>query len=250
MSELIYGVHPVLAALRQRGEAIEEIFIAQGTGGAWLQEVRSLAGKNGVRLRIYERTALDRFSRTTHHQGIIARIGGYHYVSEDELLDRLQTASDPPLIVIADSLQDPMNLGNLIRSAAAAGAHGLILPKDRAVGITPTVVKAAAGALEYLPIARVTNLTELLKRLKDKGLWALGAEAGASQSIYQADLTLPLALVVGSEGQGMRPRVRKECDLLLSIPMASLGVGSLNAATAGAVFLFEIRRQRLAKLAE
>jgi 23S rRNA (guanosine2251-2'-O)-methyltransferase len=154
--------------------------------------------------------------------------------------------TEPALLVVADSLTDPMNLGNLARSALAAGAHGLIIPKDRAVGVTPTVAKAAAGALEYLAVYRVTNLADALQRLKDSGLFIIGTDAGAPLSIYQSDLTGPLALVIGSEDKGMRPRVRQQCDLILHIPLAAPEIGSLNAATAGAVALFEARRQRLA----
>jgi 23S rRNA (guanosine2251-2'-O)-methyltransferase len=148
-------------------------------------------------------------------------------------------------VVAADGLTDPMNLGNLCRSACAAGAHGLILPKDRAAGVTPTVAKAAAGALEYLPIYRVTNLADCLTRLKEAGLFIIGTAADVSQTIYEADLSQPLALVIGREDKGMRPRVRQQCDLVLAIPMAAPEIGSLNAAAAGAVLLFEARRQRL-----
>jgi 23S rRNA (guanosine2251-2'-O)-methyltransferase len=147
--------------------------------------------------------------------------------------------------VAADSLNDPMNLGNLCRSALAAGAQGLIIPRDRAAGVTPAVIKAAAGALETLPVYRVTNLADTLLRLKEAGLWVVGAEAGAPQSLYDADLTMPLTLVIGGEDTGIRPRVRRQCDLVVSIPLAGEAVSSLNAAAAGAVALFEIRRQRL-----
>jgi 23S rRNA (guanosine2251-2'-O)-methyltransferase len=140
-----------------------------------------------------------------------------------------------------------MNLGNLCRSAGAAGAHGLIIPKDRAVGVTPAVAKAAAGALEYLTVYRVTNLADCLKRLKEAGLTVVGTDAQAPASLYDTDLTGPLALVIGSEDKGLRPRVRQQCDLMAAIPLSASGIGSLNAATAGAVALFEARRQRLQK---
>lgn len=244
MTEIIYGIHPVLEAMRRRGETLEEIIVAQGAGGRWLSEVRSLAQKHGVRLRIQERAALDRLCRSSRHQGIMARAGDYRYIPEEELLDRALSAAEPALLVVADSLQDPMNLGNLIRSAHAAGAQALLIPKDRAVGVTPAVIKAAAGALEYLPVGRVTNLAALLKRLKDHGLWVVGADAAAPQVLFEADLGGPLALVIGGESKGIRPRVAKECDLLLAIPLVAPQLGSLNAATAGAIFLFEIYRQR------
>jgi 23S rRNA (guanosine2251-2'-O)-methyltransferase len=244
MTQIIYGRHPVLAALRRPDSPLEDIIVAQGAGGKWLEEVKRLARAAGVRLRIQERAALDRVCGTPNHQGILARRGSYVYQREAELLDMLAGLPGPALLVAADSLTDPMNLGNLCRSALAAGAHGLIIPKDRAAGVTPAVAKAAAGALEYLAVYRVTNLADCLKRLKDAGLTIIGTEAESPQSLYDADLTQPLALVIGSEDKGLRPRVRRQCDLVLAIPMASPEIGSLNAATAAAVALFEARRQR------
>jgi 23S rRNA (guanosine2251-2'-O)-methyltransferase len=245
MSQIIYGRHPVLAALRQPDTPLEEIIVAQGAGGAWLHEVRRLARTAGVRLRLQERWMLDRLCGTPNHQGIAARRGSYSYRSEAELLDGLAMLAAPALLVAVDGLTDPMNLGNLCRSALAAGAHGLIIPKDRAVGVTPTVAKAAAGALEYLAVYRVTNLADCLGRLKEAGLAVIGTAAEASQTLYDTDLTLPLVLVIGSEDKGLRPRVRQQCDLVVAISMAAPAIGSLNAATAGAVALFEARRQRL-----
>jgi 23S rRNA (guanosine2251-2'-O)-methyltransferase len=247
MTQIIYGRHPVLAALRQVDNPLEEVIVAQGAGGKWLDEVRRVARAAGVRLRVQERAALDRICGTANHQGIAARRGSYTYRSEAELLDRVDGLKEAALLVAADGLTDPMNLGNLCRSAFAAGAHGLIIPKDRAVGVTPVVAKAAAGALEYLPVYRVTNLADGLARLKDPGLTIIGTAADASLSIYDADLTQPLTLVIGSEDKGLRPRVRKQCDLIVSIPMAAPEIGSLNAAASGAVTLFEVRRQRISK---
>jgi len=244
MTQIIYGRHPVLAALRQSESPLEEIIVAQGAGGKWLHEVKRLARAAGVRLRVQERSALDRVCGTPNHQGILARRGSYVYRDLGELLDDLAMLTEPALLVAADSLTDPMNLGNLCRSAFAAGAHGLIIPKDRAAGVTPVVIKAAAGALEYLAVYRVTNLADCLGRLKDAGLTIVGTDAAATESIYDTDLTQPLALVIGSEDKGLRPRVRQQCDLVASIPMAAPSIGSLNAAASGAVVLFEVRRQR------
>ena len=247
MTQIIYGRHPVLAALRQPDTPLEEVIVAQGAGGHWLHEVKRLARAAGVRLRLQERAALDRLCGTPNHQGILARRGSYVYRDLGALLDDLAIFPEPALLVAADSLTDPMNLGNLCRSAFAAGAHGLIIPKDRAAGVTATVAKAAAGALEYLPVYRVTNLADCLASLKDAGLTIVGADAASPQSIYATDLTGPLALVIGSEDKGLRPRVRKQCDWVVSIPMAAPEIGSLNAAASGAVVLFEIYRQRLVK---
>ncbi len=174
MTEIIYGRHPVLAALRRPESPLEEVIVAQGVGGPWLDEVRRLARAAKVRFRVQERAALDRLCGTPHHQGIMARRGAYVYRSESDLLDRLPELTEPALLVAADSLTDPMNLGNLCRSALSAGAHGVIIPKDRAVGVTPAVAKAAAGALEYLPVYRVTNLAQCLMQLKEAGLFVIG----------------------------------------------------------------------------
>jgi 23S rRNA (guanosine2251-2'-O)-methyltransferase len=246
-SQIIYGRHPVLTALRRADSPLEEVIVAQGVGGKWLIEVRRLARAAGVRLRVQDRAALDRWCGTPHHQGIAARRAAYTYRTEDELLDLVDKLTEPALLLGADGLTDPMNLGNLCRSALAAGAHGLIIPKDRAVGITATVAKAAAGALEYLPVYRVTNLADTLSRLKNSGLFIIGTDAKAPASIYRADLTVPLALVVGAEDKGMRPRVRSQCHLIVSLPLAAPEIGSLNAAIAGALALFEARRQRMIK---
>ena len=246
MTTIIYGRQPVVAALRQGKTPLEEILVAEGLGGKFFSEVRDLARAAGVRLKQVPRPALDRLCRSANHQGVAARRAVFAYQDLEDLLESLPAHKDPPLLVVADSITDPMNLGNLCRSALAAGAHGLIIPKDRAAAVTPAVMKAAAGALEVLPVCRVTNLAATLMRLKEADLWVMGAEGGAPQSLYDADLTVPLALVVGGEDTGIRPRVRQQCDALLAIPLASEAVTSLNAAAAGAVALFEIRRQRLA----
>ena len=203
MSQIIYGRHPVLAALRQADNPLEEVIVAQGAGGKWLEEVRRLARAGGVRLRIQERAALDRLCGTANHQGVMARRGSYVYLSEAELLDKVDGLEEAALLVAADGLTDPMNLGNLCRSALAAGAHGVIIPKDRAVGVTPVVAKAAAGALEYLPVFRVTNLAACLDRIKEAGLTIVGTAADSPRTIYDADLTQPLALVIGREDKGL-----------------------------------------------
>jgi 23S rRNA (guanosine2251-2'-O)-methyltransferase len=247
MTTIIYGRQPVLAALRRGDAPLEEILVAEGLGGRLLSEARDLARAQGLRLKQVPRSALDRLCHTANHQGIAARRGVFAYLELEELLEGLAKLREPALLVVADSLTDPMNLGNLCRSALAAGAHGLIIPKDRAAGVTPVVIKAAAGALEVLPVCRVTNLAETLMRLKEADLWVAGTDAGAPQSLYDADLTVPLALVIGGEDTGIRPRVRQQCDLLLAIPFASDAVSSLNAAAAGAVALFEVRRQRLVR---
>lgn len=247
MTTVIYGRQPVLAALKNQADSLEEIFLAEGAGGQFGKELRDLARAAGIRVKLLPRAALDRLCRTSRHQGVAARRREFAYLPLEELASRLADLKEPALLVAADSLQDPMNLGNLCRSALTAGAHGLIIPRDRAAAVTPAVLKAAAGALEVLPVCRVTNLAEALIRLKEAGLWVVGLEAQASQTLYEADLTVPLVLVVGGEDTGIRPRVRRQCDLVLAIPLAPGPITSLNAAAAGAVALFEVRRQRLVK---
>jgi len=244
MGVIIYGRHPVLAALRRAEAPLEEVMVARGLHGKWLEEVRHLSRAAGVRCRVTERAALDRICGTTQHQGVLARRGAYAYGSEEDLERHLAAVPAPALLVAADGLTDPMNLGNLARSALAAGAQGLIIPRDRAAGVTPAVAKAAAGALEYLKVFRVTNLSRCLGHLKGMGLTVIGTAADAASSLYEADLTVPLVLVIGGEEKGLRPLVRRQCDLVVSIPLAAPEVNSLNAAAAGAVALFEVRRQR------
>ncbi len=247
MTQILYGRHPVLAALSRPAPSLEEVWLAQGVAGPWVEEVRRLTRRAGVKLTVLPREAINRLAGTPHHQGVAARRVGFAYAAEEEFRRRLQELTEPALLVAADGLTDPMNLGNLSRSALAAGAHGLIIPKDRAAGVTPAALKAAAGALEVLPVWRVTNLANTLIDLKELGLWVVGTAARAPVSLYEADLSGPLIVVIGGEHHGLRPRVRQQCDLLVSIPMASAAVDSLNAAAAGAVVLFEIRRQRLAR---
>jgi len=244
MGDIIYGRHPVLAALRRGESPLEEVLVARGLHGKWLEEVRHLSRAAGVRFRVTERVALDRVCGTPHHQGVAVRRSAFLYGSEKDLEAHLAAVPPPALLVAADGLTDPMNLGNLARSALAAGAQGLIIPKDRAVGVTPAVAKAAAGALEYLKVFRVTNLARVLAQLKDGGLTIIGTAADAALSLYEADLTGPLVLVIGGEDKGLRPLVRRQCDLVVGIPMATPEINSINAAAAGAVALFEVRRQR------
>lgn len=246
-SQIIYGVHAVLEALRHQGGAIAEVLVAQGSRGHWFEEVKTLAQKHGIRFRLTEPSRLQRLAGGGKHQGVVARSAGYEYARLEEVEASIQKAGLRALAVVVDCLQDPMNLGNVLRSAAAVGVQGVFLPKDRAVGITATVAKAAAGALTQVPVCRVTNLTAAINRLKELGLWVIGAEATAPQPLFAADLTGPIALVIGSEGQGLRPRVRQACDLLLAIPMPSGSLGSLNAATAAGIFLYEILRQRMSQ---
>ncbi len=249
MSEVIWGINPVLEALKSRPEKIEEIIISKSHLRGKVYQIVEQAKKLGLPLKIQAKFHPAKIPREAQTQGVVAYLSEYRYADLAELKSRWEKAQEAALVVAADGITDPQNLGALIRSAEAAGAHGLIVPKRRSAGITGVVAKASAGALIHLPVARVPNLVRALSWLKDQGLWIVGLAGEAQTTIYELDLTLPVALVIGSEGKGLRELVRKNCDYLASIPMKGR-VDSLNAAVAGAVALFEVVRQRYFKLKE
>lgn len=243
--EIIYGMNPVSEALRGTRRAFE-LFVA-GTGtDKRLEKLLKLAAEKGVPVRNREKADLSRLCGTEHHQGVALRVEGFPYADLDGILDRCRASAEKGLLLVLDGVQDPHNLGAIIRSAACAGAQGVIIPKDRAARITPTVEKASAGAVETVPVAQVTNVAQTLEELKQEGFWVFGADDSARSSLFSRDFTGPVALVIGSEGEGIRPLVRKKCDGLFSIPMRG-GVSSLNASVAAGVALFEVVRQRMVK---
>ena len=227
---LIEGRNAVIEALRA-GTAIDKIYIARGETDATLGHIASTARGQGVVVVQADRRKLDGMSRTKSHQGVVAIAAVRGYASVDDILSAAREKGEPPLVVVCDELSDPHNLG------------AVIIPKRRSAGLTAIVAKTSAGAVSYLPVARVPNLTALLKDLKDKGLWVFGAAAGGTTSLYDADLKGPAAIVIGSEGDGMGRLVREQCDLLVSIPMRGK-LDSLNASAAAAVILYEAVRQR------
>ena len=239
---LIEGRNAVIEALRA-GTAIDKIYIARGETDATLGHIASTARGQGVVVVQADRRKLDGMSRTKSHQGVIAVAAIREYASVDDILNAAREKGEPPLVVVCDELSDPHNLGAVIRTAEAAGAHGVVIPKRRSAGLTAIVAKTSAGAVSYLPVARVPNLTALLKELKEQGLWVFGTAADGGTSLYQADLKGPAAIVIGSEGDGMSRLVREQCDFLVSIPMRGQ-VNSLNASAAAAVVLYEAVRQR------
>jgi len=197
-------------------------------------------------VRNREKADISRLCGTEHHQGVALRVEGFSYTELDEILDRCRASGEKGLLLVLDGVQDPHNLGAIIRSAACAGAHGVIIPKDRAARITPTVEKSSAGAVETVPVAQVVNVAQTLDELKKEGFWIFGAADSAPGVLFGQDFTGPVVLVIGSEGEGIRPLVRKKCDGLFSIPMRG-GVSSLNASVAAGVALFEVVRQRMEK---
>jgi len=243
----IYGVNPVRELLRAGGEGLSELWLLEGSDrGRALADLARLAREGGAKVREAPRERLDRLSGTDRHQGVVAVVTDYRYRELDELLEIAAAGAAPPLLVVLDGIEDPHNLGAIIRSAHALGAHGVVIPKDRAVGITAVAAKASAGAVEHCPVARVTNLSRALEKLKQAGLWTVATAADGEDELTAVDLTLPTALVIGSEGAGVRPLVRRNCDRAARIPMHGR-VGSLNASISAAIALYEALRQRSAR---
>lgn len=240
--EIIYGLNPVMEALRGTRE-IYELFVAGSSSDKRMEKMLKLAAERKVPVRQREKADLNRLCNTDHHQGVALKVEPFPYADLDELLAELK-GNPAGLVLVLDSVQDPHNLGALIRSAACAGAHVVVIPKDRAAGVTAAAEKASAGAAGTIPVAQVTNISQTLKDLKDAGFWIFGADGSAKHTLYQQDLTGPVALVIGGEGEGIRPLVRKSCDEVVSIPLQG-GVSSLNASVAGGIFLFEVVRQRM-----
>lgn len=241
--EIICGVNPVKEALRGTRK-IFELFVADGTADQRVAKLTELATEKNIPTRRRSKVDITRLAGTDHHQGVALRIESFSYTALEDILTASRDQGGPAMLIILDGIQDPHNLGALIRSAASAGAHGVIIPRDRATGVTATAEKVAAGAAETIPIAQVTNIAVTLEQLKTAGFWIYGADEKSSQSLYKQKLTGDIALVIGGEGEGIRPLVRKKCDVVFSIPLAG-GVGSLNASVAGGIAMFEAVRQRL-----
>ena len=226
------------------GRTVDKVFIAAGETDRGLQRLAAEAKEAGAVVVPVDRRKLDAMSFTRAHQGVIALVAAHIYYSIDDILEEAASRGEAPLIVICDELSDPHNLGAILRSAECAGAHGVIIPKRRSVGLTATVAKASAGAIEYMKVARVTNINNAIAELKEKGVWVFGTAAEGSIPMYQANLTVPAAIVIGNEGDGMSQLVRKNCDVMLNIPMKG-HISSLNASAAASILLYEALRQRL-----
>ena len=237
------GRNALTEALRA-GRTIDKVFIADGDTDKALQRLAAMAKEAGAVIVPVDRRKLDMMSTTHAHQGIIAQAAAHEYATIDDILEEAASRGQAPLIVICDELSDPHNLGAIMRSAECAGAHGVIIPKRRSVGLTATVAKASAGAVEYMKVARVTNINNAIHELKEKGVWIFGAAGEGSVPMYRADLTGPAAIVIGNEGDGLSQLVRKNCDMLVSIPMSGR-ISSLNASAAASILLYEAVRQRL-----
>ena len=240
---VIEGRNAVIEALRA-GTAIDKIYLAKGDTDSALGHIANTARANGVVVVNADRRKLDDMSRTHAHQGVIAVAAVREYASIEDIFQRAEERGEAPLIVLCDELSDPHNLGAVIRTAECAGAHGVVIPKRRSAGLTAIVAKTSAGAVSHIPVARVPNLTALMKELQKRGVWIFGAEMNGNTSLYEADLKGPAAIVIGSEGSGMSRLVAETCDFTVSIPMKGK-INSLNASAAAAILLYEAVRQRL-----
>lgn len=243
MSEYIVGRNPVIEYLQHRARCIEKIWIAEGNSHSRVRHIIAKAQQARVPVKRCTRRELDRIEPSVPHQGVIAFVNLRYYSDLPSILANIENNETDALLVILDGVQDPRNLGAILRTAEAANADAVLIPKNRAVGITPAVHKASAGASEHVPIARVTNIAQTIDLLKKEGLWVVGSTADASCSYTDADFRVPLCLVLGSEGEGIRRLVKQKCDYLVHLPMLGR-VDSLNVSVAAGVLLYEVLRQR------
>lgn len=239
--DFIMGKNPVLEALKSERD-INKILIAEGSQGGQMQQVIGLAKAANVLVQFVPKKKLDQMVEG-NHQGVIAQVAAYQYAEIDDLFTAAEKKNESPFFLLLDEIEDPHNLGSIMRTADAVGAHGIIIPKRRAVGLTATVAKASTGAIEHIPVVRVTNMARTIDELKDKGVWIAGTDAKGSEDYRRFDGTLPLGLVIGSEGKGMGRLIRDKCDFLIHLPMSG-HVTSLNASVAAALLMYEVYRKR------
>lgn len=240
---LLIGRNPIIEALKS-GREMEKILIAKGAGGS-VVKIAAMAREMGVPVYEREKSTLDRIAPGQAHQGVAAYVSAYRYGELKDIYDKAAEQGEDPFIILLDNLEDPHNLGAVMRTAECAGAHGVVIPKRRSCGLTETAAKASAGAVEYVPCVRTSNIGQMIDKLKENGFWIAACDMGG-QPYYEQDLTGKLAVVIGSEGQGISPLVKKKCDFTVSMPMRGR-ITSLNASNAAAVLMYEVRRQRDAK---
>jgi 23S rRNA (guanosine2251-2'-O)-methyltransferase len=243
MSHFIFGLHAVEAALEKSPETVQELWVDAKRHDKRMARIFELAERAGIKVHTVEKRELDERVPDGRHQGVVASTAAPRVYSESELTRLLDDLSEPPFLLILDGVTDPHNLGACLRSADAAGVQAAITTKDRAASLTPTAIKVASGAAQTVPFVQVTNLARCLRDLKQRGIWLVGLDGQADQTLYQTDLKGPLAIVMGAEGQGLRRLSREECDFLASIPMQG-SVESLNVSVATGICLFEAVRQR------
>ena len=241
---IIEGRNAVLEAFRS-GKPIDKLFVLDGCQDGPIRTIVREAKKHDTILQFVTKERLSQISETGRHQGVIAYAAAYEYADVEDMLKLAESKGEDPFLILLDNIEDPHNLGAIIRTANLAGAHGVIIPKRRAVGLTATVAKTSAGALNYTPVAKVTNLAKTMESLKEKGLWFVCADMGGT-TMYDLDLKGPMGLVIGNEGDGVSKLVREKCDFIASIPMKG-DIDSLNASVAAGVLAFEIVRQRMGR---
>ncbi len=241
--DMLYGRNPVIEALEAGTTVIDKILIQDGLRHTLIGKIRNLAKEKGVLYRFVDKRKLDTLCEGENHQGVVAMIAAHTYATLEEILNLAKEKGEAPFVVVAEGISDPHNLGSIIRTANAAGAHGVIIPKNRSVALNATVAKVSAGAVEYTKVARVTNIGQTLEKLKKEGIWIVGTDLSGTQVHSDCDLTGNLAIVIGSEGEGMSRLTREACDFLVKIPMIG-EIESLNASVAAGILLYEAVRQR------
>lgn len=237
----VIGKNAVIETLKS-DRKLYKLWMAENTVKGQAQQVIELAKKQGITIQYVPRKKLDQMV-TGQHQGVVAQVAAYEYAELDDLYKAAEEKNEQPFFLILDELEDPHNLGSIMRTADAVGAHGIVIPKRRAVGLTTTVAKASTGAIEHIPVARVTNLARTLEEMKERGIWVVGTDASAREDYRNMDGNMPLALVIGSEGKGMGRLVKEKCDFLIKLPMAGK-VTSLNASVAAGLLMYEVYRKR------
>lgn len=241
-NDRLEGRNPIIEALKA-GKTIDKLFVLKGKREGSIFQIIAMAKENGVVIQEVEKTKLDEMSRTHSHQGVIAFVSEHSYVDVEDILVAASKKGEQPFIIILDEITDPHNLGSVLRSANASGAHGVIIPKRRSVGLSAIVAKSSAGAIEYVPVAKVSNIAQTIDYLKKQGIWVIGTDADGSKVYYNTELKGPIAIVIGSEGEGMGRLVKEKCDYLVKIPMKG-EITSLNAGVAAAILMFEVSKQR------
>lgn len=239
--DYIIGKNPVLEALRSERD-VNKILIAEGSQKGQMQQVIGLAKDRNVLVQFVPKKKIDQLVEG-NHQGVIAQVAAYQYSEMDDLFQLAEERNEAPFFILLDEIEDPHNLGSIMRTADAVGAHGVIIPKRRAVGLTATVAKASTGAIEYIPVVRVTNMARTIDELKERGVWIAGTDAAGKEDFRASDFTMPLGLVIGSEGKGIGRLIRDKCDFLIRLPMKG-HVTSLNASVAAALLMYEVYRKR------
>lgn len=241
-NEILSGKNPVLEALRS-GREMNKVWIAEGVKKAGVAELLQLAREAGIIVQFVPKNKVDQLTDGANHQGIAASVAAYRYADIDEMFESASLRNEDPFFLILDELEDPHNLGSILRTADATGVHGVIIPKRRAVGLTSVVAKTSTGAIEHIPVARVGNLAQTVDDLKKRGVWIAGTDAQGSADYRRMDAKLPLAVIIGSEGKGMSRLLKEKCDFLYHMPMVGK-VTSLNASVAAAILMYEVLRNR------